>query len=497
MVRLPVLRVLLLSGLSVIAGLPAFASTVERVASFEHSALLAAARSTAVGGRLRVEAVPLGVGGKESVQSFELERFEVFTPKARIVVHTDAGEKLLPVPANVYLRGTLAGDPSSRVMVSVLETGEIRGLVTAAGGYWLLGAEAGESLLQARAIDTRRELEDTDGGFRCELDSAGPEAFRADAEAFAAGRKAPRAAGAKTVRGTFDHTAVIAIETDQEFLNLGAIGGNTTTATNYIADLVAYASIIYTEEVQTSWSLGHVSLWTTTDPYAQTGACGLLELGREWNLNNTGIDRTVAHFLSGKNTNSGIAWVGVLCRAPFSTSPANLGTTCNAPVSGTGNYGGDYGFTAGVDANFNINSPSVVWDILAFTHEIGHNFNSPHTHCYQNLNGNSAEIDRCFGSQTGTGCYMGSTSLPANCPGNGQSCGTIMSYCHLLSPGTSNTSLNLGLGHPYGVAPERVPNRMREHVEAIAAGNPSCLAPLNLDSIFADGFESGSTANWI
>lgn len=496
MVRLPVLRVLLSSGLAVLAGLPVFASNVERVASFEHSALLAAARSTAVGGTLRVEAVPLVVGGKESAQVLALERFEVFTPKARIVVHTDAGEKLLPVPANVYLRGTLAGDPSSRVMVSVLETGEIRGLVTAAGGYWLLGAEAGQSLLQARAIDSQRELEESDGGFRCELDSAGQEAFRSEAQALA-GKRASRPASAKAGRGVFDHTAVIAIETDQEFLSLGAIGGNTTTATNYIADLVAYASIIYTEEVQTSWALGHVSLWTTTDPYAQTGACGLLELGRHWNINNTGVERTVAHFLSGKNTNAGIAWVGVLCRAPFSTSPSQLGTTCAAPVSGTGNYGGDYGFTAGVDANFNINSPSVVWDILAFTHEIGHNFNSPHTHCYQGLNGNAAEIDRCYGSQSGTGCYMGTTSLPSGCPGSGQGCGTIMSYCHLISPFNSNTSLNLGLGHPYGVAPERVPNRMRDHVEATAASNPSCLAPLNVDSIFADGFESGSTANWI
>lgn len=495
MVRHSVLRASTLLGLSLlVVCLPAFAVSSERIASFESSALIAASRATPVGGGLRVEAVPLALESKERLQVLALERFEVFTPKARIVVHTDAGEKLLPVPANVYLRGTVAGEPGSRVMMSVLETGEIRGLVTSAGRYWLLGAETGESLLQARPVDTQRELEDTDGGFFCELDAMGREAFRSETED-AAGIQAGRTAGVQATRGLFDHTAVIAIETDQEFLSLGAIGGNTITATNYIADLVAYASIIYTEEVQTSWALGHVSLWTTTDPYAQTGACGLLELGRHWNLNNTGVDRTVAHFLSGKNTNAGIAWVGVLCRAPFSTSPSQLGVSCAAPVSGTGNYGGDYGFTAGIDANFNINSPSIVWDILAFTHEIGHNFNSPHTHCYQTLGGNASEIDRCSTS-TASNCYNGATSaVPANCPGTGQGCGTIMSYCHLF--GNSNTSLNLGLGHPYGVAPERVPNRMRDHVEAIAAGNPSCLAPLNVDVVFQDGFESGNIANWI
>ncbi len=120
--------------------------------------------------------------------------------------------------------------------------------------------------------------------------------------------------------------------------------------------------------MQTSWQLGEVSLWQGADQYTQTGACGLLEFGRAWNLPpNSLIPRTTAHFLSGKNNNSGIAWVGVLCNAPFTTSPANLGTTCNAPVSGTGLYGGAYGFTAGIDGNFNLDNPTVVWDILAYT----------------------------------------------------------------------------------------------------------------------------------
>jgi hypothetical protein len=51
-----------------------------------------------------------------------------------------------------------------------------------------------------------------------------------------------------------------------------------------------------------------------------------------------------------------------------------------------------------------------------------------------------------------------------------------MSYCHLLSPGMSNLSLTFGTGHPYGVLPQRVPDRMRAHVEATAAIAPTCLA---------------------
>jgi hypothetical protein len=50
-----------------------------------------------------------------------------------------------------------------------------------------------------------------------------------------------------------------------------------------------------------------------------------------------------------------------------------------------------------------------------------------------------------------------------------------MSYCHLLSGGFGNISLNFGTGHPYGVQPGREAARMTNHVISKAAGNPTCL----------------------
>ncbi len=203
----------------------------------------------------------------------------------------------------------------------------------------------------------------------------------------------------------------------------------------------------------------------------------------------------IAHFLSGKSVNAGVAWLGVLCNGSFNTSH-------NGGCPGIGpdfsNYGGGYGFTGGIDANFNIDNPGIVWDIEAVAHEIGHNFNSPHTHCYGGLEGNASPVDQCYSGQCGgSGCSCGTPSLP--CGQTGAGCGTIMSYCHLLSGGLSNLSLTFGVGHAYGVEPDRVPTRMANHVASRAAGNPGCLdyvEPVDPDLIFEDGFESGTLAAW-
>src|SRR5207253_8420266 len=62
-----------------------------------------------------------------------------------------------------------------------------------------------------------------------------------------------------------------------------------------------------------------------------------------------------------------------------------------------------------------------------FTHELGHNFGTPHTHCY------SPPLDKCFSGEAG--CYSGPVVA---------SRGTIMSYCHLLAGGLSNIDLVFG-----------------------------------------------------
>jgi hypothetical protein len=468
-------RSMVLGCILLTAGVPAWAAgkraaVVQPV--MESRDLANAAGAVRLGGRLRVEDVRKADTGESA--AFVLERFEVFTADATITVHGAHGDEVLPPPANAYFRGTVAGRPGSRVFLAVLEDGTAQGMVDEGGEIYLIGgdddapAKAGLPLAMHR-VDLADLKASRGEGFTCgnELLPPGPSTLDGidglDFTKPLAGPVAKAARGAVTTKAAA-YKARVAIETDYEFYTKF---NDTTKASNYIGNLIGYASTLYEAEINTSLAVQSISLWTTSsDPWTQTSAtCSLMEFGRYWNRNKTGVSRTIAHFLSGR-PGSGVAWVGKLCSGAFGANANCPSVPTDAP------WGGGYGFTGGISGTFNISSPTVVWDIMGVSHEIGHNFNSPHTHCYNNIGGSSSPVDQCRSGESG--CYSGTQSLPGPV---GVGSGTIMSYCHLLSGGYSNISLKFGTNHPYGVMPGRVPSRMSSYVAAVAASNPACLAP--------------------
>lgn len=410
--------------------------------------------------------------GRAAAGALVLSRLQVIADDAELRVNGGAPTALAPRLERTHLSGRLEGDPDSRATLIIGARGDVRGLVRSSGRVLALTEASGGGLVLAEVATDRSPREFSCGN---EGDLVPPPL-------------PPRPGAGAAIPGVppGGFAARIAIETDFEYF---ALFGNTEDAIAYTADLIAFSSTVYQAEADTELGISSLSLWTdSNDPWDQNDTlCTLFQFGRYWNDNNGNIDRTIAHFISGRNINGGVAWVGVLCRDGFDANQSS----CPGLPSGPGSrIGGDYGVSMGLDGNFDIASPSSVWDIVVVSHEIGHNFDSPHTHCYAGLGGNAEPVDRCFTGQSGPNCASGAASLPGP---SGVGAGTIMSYCHFRSGGLSNIGLTLGLDHPYGVEPERVPNRMLAHLINQEASFPGCLTtPLGggVEVIFDNSFEA-------
>jgi hypothetical protein len=107
-------------------------------------------------------------------------------------------------------------------------------------------------------------------------------------------------------------------------------------------------------------------------------------------------------------------------------------------------------------------------------------------------------VDLCYQSST-CGSALGLPGIDSLSGGTtAEKPGTIMSYCHLVSGGYSNISFTFGLEHFYGVAADRVPTVMQNHVASRAAAYPGCL-DLVVDgpqlSVQRDGTGSGTVTS--
>lgn len=394
---------------------------------------------------------------EDSPVALELRRFEVFAPDARIVVHGPGGEESLDAPTTGYFQGKVQGVVDSLVVLSADSQGIMRGIVQQGEKFWILagGAEAGGPITGLASREIKQSgLSDVvarfqeDSKLNNDIILPPHRTRRSDFNA------KPLAAGQ-----LFD--VRVAIETDGEFFGLF---GNTTSATRYIGDLFAYASVIYQREANSRLVVGDISLWaggSNSDPWSHSDTHdGLINFQNYWNTNHKSVKRAIAHFLSGRNLGGGIAYLGVLCDS---------------------NYG--YGYSAGLQGNFQISNPQPVWDVVVVSHEIGHNFNSPHTHCYGGIGGNANPVDACHSGEGGSGCWAGGESLPGlnsltgGAPSSGK--GTLMSYCHLLGGGMSNLSLTFGQNHQYGISASRVSTLMSNYVNQVASSNPSCITVTN------------------
>ena len=367
-----------------------------------------------------------------------LSRHTVVDASSRRVLVTSSDQVALPPSSRVHLWGEI-GDNEGRVMLSLDATGaRLRGLVIAPGAVYEIIPD-GPDYLVLGAEDRAEAAGIAPQPWTCALDDS-PGLLLPPASPVGSGEDLPELASG--------HTATIAFDTDTELMQL-KFNNNEAAALDYIADLVAAMNVMYERDLDVTLMQGHTILRVGSDPYNQNsgGAASSAELNEfssYWSSHYNTVDRALAAMLSGKspsaNSASGIAWVGGLC---------------------SHSYG--YSFTKVFRVDY------LAGDAFVVGHEMGHNFGSVHTHCY------NPPIDECYAGESG--CYSGSTS----CPGGP---GTVMSYCHIAGCGS-----NLMQFH------SRVITNIRSNYIAPAVG--VCIfASGGGEPLFDDGFESGDTGGW-
>jgi hypothetical protein len=406
------------------------------------------------GASIMVTEWPVAPGVRQDV---ELTRFDVYAADARVV--KIEGGKVITLPRSplAFFQGRSAEDFDTRLVVSIDPATQ---------------ALQGTAFTREGTHELRLQSQDVSRGYLVSTAEAMVE--QGEPPSWACGQQqnplelsslfetsSVRSVAAEAI--TTLHKATIAVDTDNELMQL-KFGNNTAAATNYIANLIARMNVMYERDFLVRLVQGFTILRpsTTQDPYNQSGtgsadSAKLNEFSSYWSGGCggacVGVSRALAMMLSGKqsgtNSASGIAWLTSLC----STS--------------TG-----YSFSQ----VFKFAQDTSAFDGKLVGHELGHNFGSPHTHCY------SPPVDTCW---NGESCYSGGTSCPAPATYQGVPgvTGTVMSYCHLTGCGSTEVF------HPTTI------NLVDDKIQAKVG---QCIFPVTAPTtpFFSNGFESGNFGGW-
>lgn len=340
----------------------------------------------------------------------DVESFDPFSADAVLVLAGDGGERRMPKPELVLLRGHVHDHPESTVFLGLSPTA-MNGYITLDGHTYILSS-GGAGLNQPAvvydlgAIPANRLniVSHPCGTDALPLPPGGP--------------RKPNGHGGGGGGGGTDATCRVirvAIDTDYEYTS-SVFSGNSANAAAYAATLLGAISEIYRRDFDVALELSYLRIWTSnTDPYTLTTVEDRLdELKNYWNANMSGIGRNITHMMTGLQAGTGgVAYLGVVCPGDYS-------------YGSSGHFSGHFPYPL-------LNNNGQNWDVMVVAHEIGHNLNAPHTHSM------TPPVDGCGNS-------------PQDCTNANQ--GTIMSYCHTCAGGMNNIVMKF---HPRTISEAVVP----------------------------------------
>ena len=357
--------------------------------------------------------VPLAGGGSAS---FTLAPIEVFTPDATLVEFDGAHARAIGRPDVAVYEGTDVATPSRTMVLTIVDGTQVGAFVRDGQRIVSRIEPAGDG--QTHAVIDPVDVPADPSRSLCD-NHLSPEGGMAPNGV----RRAVASAASPPAPGSPSPTLAAEVLVDvANDLYTGPFGSSSPFASQYVAGLFGAVSGVYRRDVGVAMLIKQLVIWTTPDPFAGADTLAQLTAYQSWNqANRVGVPRDTAHLLANLSGAGGRAYLDTLC-------------------DGNGGYGvsnlhGDVGTFHTIGSQ---------WDVQVVAHELGHNFGSPHTHCYV------PPLDHCYNTEPG--CYAGPVEPQV---------GEIMSYCHLVD------SVDLALGFSPTV----------EAVMRTGAENGACIGP--------------------
>ena len=351
---------------------------------------------------IELELVPYTIFGKN---------FKVLNAKNEVVEPQNLGK---------FYQGIVKGDNQSTASVSIID-GKISGIISQKTGNFNLGLEGDSgNYILFNEQDLKQK-----SNFTCAADEMPVRIM---------GQNLVKETPATSSLASNVACGSVEIYLEADFALFGQQGSSIANTVSYINSVFSKVATLYSNE-GLSVVISEIKVWDTTDPYVgYTSSGNVLSAFRS--TIGTSFNGRLAHFLSGRSLGGGVAYIDVLCAKSYGHGvSANLST-------------------------YNPNLPTYSWNVEVITHELGHNFGSPHT---QSCSWPGGALDNCYATEEGC--------PPGPAPTNG---GTIMSYCHLTS-----TGINFANG--FGMYPGNlIRSRTQECLGSAVA--PSNLAVLEVYS---------------
>ncbi|RYF76357.1 MAG: hypothetical protein EOO39_05665 [Cytophagaceae bacterium] len=375
------------------------------------------------------DALAFSVPTSSGSVDLELVSVDLFSQGSKLLLGTATGTVDAPLYRGVFYQGFIKGDEKSLVAISITD-GVLSGIVSNQTGNRVishLDRKPNSYLFYSdNTLSTPRKA------FTCD-------AIPVNTGGRAQSAQAPQSIGCKVVN--------VYLEADFELYTTN--GSSVFQTTNYIATLFNQVAMVYNRE-NIAIRIAGIKIWTEPDPYVNLTSTGDV-LGAFRVYQNAspppGISHQLAHFLSGRSLGGGVAYLDVLCSSTYK-----------------------YGVSAGLTTTY-ADFPNYSWEVMVISHEMGHNFGSPHT---QSCTWPGGALDNC--STTEEGC------APGPAPVNG---GTVMSYCHLTDAG-------INLSNGFGLLPG---NLIRSRVASSVCIPTATDAPVSLGTKSAQA--TSIIAYWI